>query len=253
MEDIGKSNSLRASAASVRTVDQFREWTKTCLRPILPHESFLCGFGRMHAGGVGLDYIIAVDFPMEHLQAIRNRAGAIDTPVLRRWLASSEPVFLDAANPWPEIDAKWLESFRTSDLRNVAAHALLDAERCVGTYHSLYRIPHAPDIGYLQTLRDAVPVLHELFCRIIDSLRADDRISERLAKLNEREHEIVGWVGMGKTNSEIAQIIDMSESTIKHRLSDIFDKLGMSNRAQLARCLADCEARRLHGQTTRVL
>src|SRR4051794_40544814 len=127
---IGMSRSLREAAASVRTVDDFREWTRSCLRPILPHDALLSGFGHMHAGGVNLDYIVAVDFAVEHLEAIRNRAGAIDTPILRRWLEVQEPVFFDADKPWAEIPEKWLGSFRSCGLRNVVAHAVLDNERC---------------------------------------------------------------------------------------------------------------------------
>jgi len=240
--------SLLESAASVRTADDFREWTRSCLRPILPHESLLSGSGRMHAGGVNLDNMIAVDFSTEHLDAIRNRAGAIDTPVLRRWLTVQEPVFFDASDPWPETPEKWLESFRGCDLRNVAAHGLLDHERCVGTYHGLYRIPVTPDERYLQVLREAVPVLHEVYCRIVESLKSEDRLADRLGSLTEREREIVRWLGLGKTNAEIAEIIGMSESTIKHRLTDIFDKVGVSNRAQLVRYLTEYEARRASGQ-----
>lgn len=244
---------LRESSQSIRSVDQFRAWTKTHLRPLLPHESFLSGIGHLHAGGVSLDYVIAVDFTVEHLQSIRNRVGAIDTPILRRWLAVQEPVFFDAANPWPETPEKWLESFNRCDLRNVVAHAVLDTDRCLGSYHNFFRVPVTPDAHYFQTLREVVPILHDVCCRLIDSLKASDRIGERLAQMNERENEIVRWVALGKTNAEIAEIIDMSESTIKHRLTDIFDKLGVSNRAQLVRCLADHEAKRVPGQTTRLL
>ena len=69
---------------SLKTVDEFKEWTRKRIRPIFPHETLACGYGHLHAGGVSLDYMIGVDYPVDHLQKIRNRAGGIDTPILRR-------------------------------------------------------------------------------------------------------------------------------------------------------------------------
>jgi two-component system, NarL family, nitrate/nitrite response regulator NarL len=53
-------------------------------------------------------------------------------------------------------------------------------------------------------------------------------------KLTLREKEIVGEIASGKTNKEIAQKLDLSEQTVKHHLTNIFDKLGVFNRLELA-------------------
>jgi len=50
--------------------------------------------------------------------------------------------------------------------------------------------------------------------------------------LSDREAEIMHWVGMGKTNQEIGQILDISAFTVKNHLQRIFKKLNVSNRAQ---------------------
>ena len=245
--------SLLATATSVQTVNQFKQWTKDHLRSILPHESLLCGWGHLSAGGVGLDYVVTVDYPVEHVDSIRNRAGAIDTPVLRRWLTAREPVIFDAASPWADTPATWLDSFRRYDLRNIAAHAIIDTERCVGTYHSFSRIPGTPGQRHCDALIDMVPVMHEVFCRVIENHRVEDPIAVRLAALTEREREIVQWVGLGKTNTEIAALSYISESTVKHHMSRVFDKLDVANRAQLVRYLADNEIRQVPAYGTRLL
>ncbi|OGI69376.1 MAG: hypothetical protein A2W18_09990 [Candidatus Muproteobacteria bacterium RBG_16_60_9] len=123
---------LRQSAADVRTVDDYKEWTKANLRSILPHQAMISGWGHRHAGGVGLDLMVTVDFPAEHLDKIRNRVGALDTPILWRWLVTEKPVTFDADNPWPDAPPQWLESFRGFGLRNVLAHAQWDTERVAG-------------------------------------------------------------------------------------------------------------------------
>lgn len=243
---------LAKSAAAIRTVDEYKCWTKTHLRSVLPHEALISGWGHMHAGGVGLDVMVIVDFPAEHIETIRNRAGAIDTPILRRWLATERPVVFDAANPWPETPPQWLDSFRRYGLRNVLAHATWDKERAGGTYHSFFRMPGTPGEREAEVVCRLLPLLHETLCRVIQSISASDRFSVCLQLLNDREREIVHWLGLGKTNGEIGIIRRISESTVKHYVTEIFDKLGVSNRTQLVRRLTEHQGRHVPGYSTKV-
>ena len=57
--------------------------------------------------------------------------------------------------------------------------------------------------------------------------------------LTQREEEMTRWVAAGKTNSEIAQITGIAEGTVKRHLTHIFDKLGLTSRAQLVRCMTE--------------
>jgi len=52
--------------------------------------------------------------------------------------------------------------------------------------------------------------------------------------LTPRELEIVSAVVAGYSNKEIAEYFKISEDTIKHHLSNIFDKVGVSTRLELA-------------------
>jgi len=52
--------------------------------------------------------------------------------------------------------------------------------------------------------------------------------------LTPRELEIVSAVVAGYANKEIAHYFKISEDTVKHHLSNIFDKLGVSTRLELA-------------------
>lgn len=244
---------LLNSAASVRTVEEFKSWSKTYLRPILPHGALICGWGHLHAGGTGLDYIVSVDCPIEYFTEIRNRAGGIDTPILRRWLEVQEPLMFEEQDPWPDIPIKWIESFRRYQLVNVVAHALLDTESCVGTYHSLYRIPGTPTQHHLNVLKSLVPVMHDMLCRVIDHYQSEDPFATRLAALTERERTVLHWLGMGKTNTEIALLTTMRENTVKHHLTNIFDKLGVTNRTRLVRYLAEHEIQQISGYRTKML
>jgi two-component system, NarL family, nitrate/nitrite response regulator NarL len=52
--------------------------------------------------------------------------------------------------------------------------------------------------------------------------------------LTRRELEIVSAIVEGCTNRDIAQKFSLSEDTVKHHLTHIFDKVGVSNRLELA-------------------
>jgi DNA-binding NarL/FixJ family response regulator len=49
-----------------------------------------------------------------------------------------------------------------------------------------------------------------------------------------REREIVSAIIAGSTNKDIAASLSLSEDTVKHHLSNIFDKARVSNRLELA-------------------
>ncbi len=52
-------------------------------------------------------------------------------------------------------------------------------------------------------------------------------------RLTPREREILSLVAIGYTNREIAEKFSLSGDTVKHHLSNIFDKVGASNRVEL--------------------
>ncbi|MDO6561959.1 DNA-binding response regulator [Amphritea sp. 1_MG-2023] len=53
-------------------------------------------------------------------------------------------------------------------------------------------------------------------------------------ELTEREAEVLFWLANGKTNREIAEILEISPRTINKHLEQIFPKLGVENRTAAA-------------------
>jgi two-component system, NarL family, nitrate/nitrite response regulator NarL len=51
--------------------------------------------------------------------------------------------------------------------------------------------------------------------------------------LTAREREVIALVGAGYTNKDLGKKLGISENTAKHHLTNIFDKLGVSNRLEL--------------------
>ena len=84
-----------------------------------------------------------------------------------------------------------------------------------------------------------------LTCRLIDELgkttaknRAYRATLGLLNKLTQREYDIAVRVGNGESNKQIAQACEITERTVKAHLTEIFLKLGVSDRLNLALVLA---------------
>ncbi len=58
--------------------------------------------------------------------------------------------------------------------------------------------------------------------------------SEKLNLLSPQERRVLAFVSEGKTNKEIAALMELSDKTVKNYLSNIFEKLHLSRRAQAA-------------------
>jgi two-component system, NarL family, response regulator LiaR len=56
----------------------------------------------------------------------------------------------------------------------------------------------------------------------------------KLSDLTEREAAILRYLAQGASNQEIAEKLNVSEKTVRNRLSEIFSKLRLNNRTQAA-------------------
>lgn len=79
--------------------------------------------------------------------------------------------------------------------------------------------------------RESVSNLVQYLRNLIDS---SPPVARRRYGLTPRELEIISAVVAGYANREIAEHFRISEDTVKHHLSNIFDKLGVSTRLELA-------------------
>jgi two-component system nitrate/nitrite response regulator NarL len=63
--------------------------------------------------------------------------------------------------------------------------------------------------------------------------RKTDLPSSQIATLTDREHQVVGLIGEGLKNKQIAARLFISETTVRHHLTSIFDKLNVADRCEL--------------------
>lgn len=106
--------------------------------------------------------------------------------------------------------------------------------------------PPADIVAAIRTVADGDPMLSPAatasLIRQVREGNGTDRADEaklRLSALTEREHEVALAVGRGLSNAEIAGELYLSVPTVKAHVSRLFDKLGATNRVQIAICVHD--------------
>jgi len=245
--------SCARQAESIFEIACFKNWIRTCVRPLLPHGALACVHGRIYGVGVSPDYVVTVDFPVEHLQAIRNSSGHMDTPLARLWFEQQAPVFFDPNHPSADIPATWLVHFRKHDLRNTAADGVLDKLNCIATYFSFHRLPTLNEPVLPSTFKVLTLLLHETFTRVVRvHKKSTATVAHNYKLLTGREQEIVVHISQGKSNGDIARLLGVSEHTIRNHVSRILDKTGCNNRAGLATAVTQQEQNQF-GMGTKVL
>jgi two-component system, NarL family, nitrate/nitrite response regulator NarL len=79
-------------------------------------------------------------------------------------------------------------------------------------------------------------VTPQLAARLLSVMKtqAAPSASDGLPSLTKREEEILDGVAEGRTNKEIARVLDISEKTVKHYMTNIMHKLQVRNRVEAA-------------------
>ncbi len=76
----------------------------------------------------------------------------------------------------------------------------------------------------------------ETTLRLLGRVRATERKADEDAfrELSDREMDVLAEVARGKTNAEIGKLLNLSEKTVSNYVSNILEKLHLTNRIELA-------------------
>jgi DNA-binding NarL/FixJ family response regulator len=113
--------------------------------------------------------------------------------------------------------------------------------KLVGVLEVFHRAQLKPDqewIDFLDTLGSAAATAIDysaLCARHQEAEREQSKPKSPAPHLSRVDRQVLGYVAEGLTNREIAEKVHLSQHTIKFHLRQIFDKLKVSNRTELAR------------------
>jgi two-component system nitrate/nitrite response regulator NarL len=181
---------------------------------------------------------------LESAPGINVVAEASDAPSVLKLIREQEPdvLFLDLALP----GCRELKSDNFVSVRTVILLATVDKPKILESFRLgaqgvvLKRSDRSVFVEGVQSvmagqywldsesLRVMVDVLRELL------VHSNGETSITDYRLTRRELDIIAKIANGRSNKEVGEEFSISERTVKHHLTNIFSKVGVSSRLQLA-------------------
>jgi DNA-binding CsgD family transcriptional regulator len=122
---------------------------------------------------------------------------------------------------------EFIEEARSFGLTNGITTGAFDRNKGLGTFFSFAGGDANGTVRYRELLEYLIPYLHRV---LIANTRAP--LFTQVRGLSPREMTVLGWMKEGKTNWEIAQIVGVSERTVRFHVEGIFMKLDACSRTQ---------------------
>lgn len=237
-------------ARKLETHRDLFKWLQKDVQALLQHDILVAVWGDFSGARISLDVVSALP-GVRTTEALCNALQPFLVSVFHAWLAAGRQPFFLPFNAGV-FGASYYDAISAlPGMKTVIAHGIKD-ER--GQIDCLY-VALSRDTGGSQKLVDAmammVPHIDAAFRQV--SLLPLQRQSAPIvvpgnnaspkwpvtvqsahcdARLSNREQEIMQWVSVGKKNLEISQILNISPSTVRNHLQNVFRKLDVINRSQ---------------------
>lgn len=211
----------------VADANAFQHWFHTRLLPLFPCQHAIIGVIELEHGQPRVDSLLLQQLPSGYQAQLIDANGYIRSPLLCQWLARPIACWLPQAQLSQHPDQHWRTQLAAAGLHNLLAHGFRSQDETRFCFVALYNLPENNGSDYGRWLNLLLPNLQRTAMRLCASLTASN------CPLSERERQIAAWLKSGKNNREIAQILHLSEFTVKTHLQNIRAKLGVKTRAQI--------------------
>ena len=239
---------LVQTALAIRRHADLLEWLQGDVQHFLPHDILMTGWGNFEEGSVQHDVI-------SKLPGVRSYAeGTACLPFLLAklngcWVSGgrqprsfsfSDFSYLLGSDALPDSFCEALRRMGTAVVHGISDQRMQND--CVYVFlNAGTRQSGGLDEASSATVKVLLPLIDTALRQVshLPEQRglaahpvAPKAASEDGTGLSERETQIMAWVAMGKTNSEIGSILNISGFTVKNHMQRIFQKLNVFNRAQ---------------------
>jgi RNA polymerase sigma factor (sigma-70 family) len=131
---------------------------------------------------------------------------------------------------WPHIKVIMLTSYSNDNL-------ITEAILAGAAGYVLKQVGNEELLRAIEAIRRGEALLDpQVTQRVLQRMRQTERLLDASAfgDLSERELEVLFLVSQGNSNREIAEVLGLSEKTVRNHVSNLLEKLGKSNRIELA-------------------
>ncbi|MBT0571539.1 transcriptional regulator EpsA [Curvibacter sp. CHRR-16] len=242
-EDFQRFNALLNEVLAVRNHLDLMTWLQGSLQHYLTHEILIAAWGDFHLGLIYYDIISAMPGVRTENATAKSLAPLLKG-MFEQWaMQDREPFFLNVGHEgvtWEGLMEPGSIADAMTTMNSALVHGINDQRGrhdCLYMFFSRYPKRRHSD---KQTIRMLLPYIDaamrqvELLSHQHPSKPAPVEVAHDAdgGVLSDREAEIMHWVGLGKTNSEIGSILNVSAFTVKNHMQRIFKKLDVLNRAQ---------------------
>jgi len=231
-DDHMKVSYVLESALEVRQRHQFFRWTQGMLQTLLSHEILICSLWNGRGAPVTSHFFSATRYFQEsHFQALIEPVSGAIGEMAGRWRQSGAPLLLDR-ELCGDLDRSLIVKIESNELKNAVVHGVWSISGEISGMYVFSRVPLDTARGRTSLFTEMlVPTIHSTFSRV---LRSESPLVAPGARgiLRARELQIIRLIREGRTNADIAAVLNLSPWTVKNHLHNILRKLGAENRSQ---------------------
>ncbi len=234
--------SVIQSSYSIENHLEYFNWLQNNVNEFLPHDVLIACWGDFDKKSEKskLSYDVASNLNDLNTQAILDSCDVYDECMLHLY-----QLWIDNSRCWYVLNSVDLNDAQTQckvsflskhgALNSLMVYGVSDVRGsnvCIYVFFSKENTFDVPDSVMGLTMPHIDNVLRKIQHLEQLNVPSESTVIIDGTGLSVRELEIVHWIKTGKTNQEIASILDISQNTVKSHLKRVFQKMNVTRRAQ---------------------
>ena len=218
------------SSLDIKNTQQFLVWVQDDLQNIFPHEVMISFMKDSLNGKTYKNKFCSVYVGNDLFNSVLCGDDGVMERVMTAWQKSRMPCLIDSRLSRRCDDENIISILQKHELNNIASHGMCDVNGEILSFFSFMRIPGGLNAHHAYLLEVLIPYVHRALIHAMASDPANEKVECYNGLITHREKEILTWVKVGKSNWEIATILDISPRTVKNHVCNIIKKMSAQNR-----------------------
>lgn len=244
LDEVDRSRFADAVEASFRVSSrqQFFVWSQSSVQALIPHEILVCGIEDGSRQGMAMHRFSASRyFKQEQFDVVSDPLNGLMPRLLAVAAIRRANVVFCPCEASQAADDRLLALVAGNEMKNLAAQLVMGTRGKFEAFYVFSRLAAPLDARLRYLIELLGPHVHNAFLRVLSTEREIAAgTTQRAGRIvTPRQEEILNLIKSGKTNSEIAEVLDCSPWTIKNHIQAILRKLDSTTRTHaIARAMS---------------